>query len=77
MQITVIGEYIVDCLEGRLDPRMSKAWRWRPETAVNRNWNDTQGRFGGSNTIRDFHDVQDWVSASLTDSDDVNADING
>lgn len=77
MQITVIGEYIVDCLEGRLDPRMSKAWRWRPETAVNRNWIDTQGRFGGSNTIRDFHDVQDWVSASLTDSDDVNADING
>ena len=64
MQVPVIGGYIVDCLEGMLDPRMAKAWRWRPETAVERNWKDTQGRFGGSNAVMDFQQVKDseWTT---------------
>jgi sarcosine oxidase/L-pipecolate oxidase len=64
MQIPVIGKYIADCLEGQLDPRMATAWRWRPETAVNRAWKDTQGRFGGSNTVRDFQDVKEWTDTA-------------
>ena len=65
MQISVIGRYIVDCLEGKLDHRMARVWRWRPETAVDRDWTDTQGRFGGSNTVRDLQqlDDQDWTGS--------------
>ncbi|KAK3708120.1 hypothetical protein LTR37_011624 [Vermiconidia calcicola] len=59
MQIPVIGQYIVDCMEGKLDERMTRSWRWRPETAVDRDWTDTQGRFGGSGVVMDFQDVKD------------------
>ena len=64
MLIPVIGRYIADCLEGRLDSRMAHSWRWRPETAVNRDWNDTQGRFGGRNEVVDFQSIRDseWTS---------------
>ena len=66
MQIPVIGQYIADCIEGKLPPRMAKVWRWRPETALDRNWKDTQGRLGGSNTVRNLQDVrdEDWAGAS-------------
>ena len=64
MQIPVIGRYITDCLEGKLDLKMEKSWRWRPETAVDRDWKNTQGRFGGSNVVMDFQEVKDdeWTS---------------
>lgn len=66
MQIPVIGQYIADCIESKLPPRMAKVWRWRPETALHRNWKDTQGRLGGSNTVRNLQDVrdEDWAGVS-------------
>jgi sarcosine oxidase/L-pipecolate oxidase len=50
-------------MEGNLDPRMEYSWRWRPETAVGRNWADKQGRFGpeGANRMLDFQDVREWT----------------
>lgn len=64
MQIPVIGKYIVDCMEDKLDPRMKNTWRWRPETAVNRDWNALQGRLGGAYALRNFKDVGDdeWTT---------------
>jgi sarcosine oxidase / L-pipecolate oxidase len=64
MHIPIIGGYIVDCLEDHLGERMKKSWRWRPETAVDRDWNDVQGRMGGSYKVLNFADVKDdeWTS---------------
>ncbi|KAK5686893.1 hypothetical protein LTS10_001028 [Elasticomyces elasticus] len=64
MHIPTIGRYIVDCLEGKLEPRMAKVWRWRPETAVGRDWKDVQGRMGGSYKVLNFADYGEgeWTS---------------
>lgn len=62
MHIPSIGGFIVDALEGKLEPRMKKSFRWRPETAMNRNWEDTQARFGGPNTIMDLQKVTTWTN---------------
>lgn len=64
MHIPTIGGYIADCLEAKLDSRMEQSWRWRPETAVGRDWTDVQGRMGGSYRVLDLQDVKDgeWTS---------------
>lgn len=64
MQIPVIGKYIIDCMEGKLNPRMSNTWRWRPETAVRRNWQSTQDRFGGKGVVMNLQEVgeDEWTS---------------
>ena len=64
MHIPTIGRYIADCLESKLDPRMKESWRWRPETAVDRDWTDVQGRTGGSYRVLDLQDVKDdeWTN---------------
>ncbi|KAH0129256.1 fructosyl amine:oxygen oxidoreductase-like protein, partial [Aureobasidium melanogenum] len=40
--IPVIGRFITDAMEDKLEPRMKHSFRWRPETAVNRKWDDLQ-----------------------------------
>ncbi|KAJ9659260.1 hypothetical protein H2201_007410 [Coniosporium apollinis] len=60
--IPAIGGFIVDAMEGTLDPKMAKSYRWRPETAVNRDWNDTQGRSGATNEVMDFQKVTQWTA---------------
>nr|OQO25227.1 hypothetical protein B0A51_05800 [Rachicladosporium sp. CCFEE 5018] len=57
MHIPVIGKYIMQCMEDRLDPRMQRTWRWRPETAVGRDWEALQGRWGGPNKVRNLADL--------------------
>lgn len=37
---------ISDAIEDKLDARMKQSFRWRPETAIDRKWDDLQGRFG-------------------------------
>lgn len=37
---------IADAMESKLDSRMKHSFRWRPETAVDREWDDLQDRFG-------------------------------
>ncbi|KAJ8059355.1 hypothetical protein OCU04_012311 [Sclerotinia nivalis] len=65
MHITSVGGFVVDSMEGKLDPRLKSAFRWRPETAVNRNWKDLQGRFGGPNKIMDFQNVKEWTNLPI------------
>ncbi len=59
MHITSIGGFVTDAMEGVLDARLKEAFRWRPETAVGRDWNDVQGRRGGPNKVMNFGDVKD------------------
>ena len=61
--IPSIGGFIADALEDKLDPLMKESFRWRPETAVGRKWDDLQGRFGpdGSNRVMDLQDVKEWT----------------
>lgn len=60
--IPSIGGFIVDRLEGKLNERIADAVRWRPEQAVNRNWDDTQSRFGGPYKVMDFQKVTEWTN---------------
>ncbi|KAK5112558.1 hypothetical protein LTR85_011250 [Meristemomyces frigidus] len=62
--IPTVGGYIVDCMEGKLDESMKHTWRWRPETAVRRDWTAVQGRMGGSYKVLDFGDVKEdeWTT---------------
>ncbi|KAF1348510.1 fructosyl amine:oxygen oxidoreductase-like protein [Delphinella strobiligena] len=64
--IPAIGGFISDAIEDKLDARMKHSFRWRPETAVDRKWEDLQGRFGpeGSNRMMDFNDVKEWTNIS-------------
>jgi sarcosine oxidase/L-pipecolate oxidase len=61
MHITSVGGFVADVLEDKLDGRLKAAFRWRPETAVNRNWEDVQHRRGGPNKVMDFGDVKEWT----------------
>ncbi|RAL07117.1 NAD(P)/FAD-dependent oxidoreductase [Aspergillus homomorphus CBS 101889] len=54
--IPSIGGFIVDRLEGRLDERLAATVRWRPELAVDRDWDDTLNRFGGEYRVMDFNE---------------------
>lgn len=57
MQMPTIGGFISDALEGRLQKELKHVCRWRPETAVDRDWKSTQNRFGGPDKVMDFQDV--------------------
>lgn len=61
MHIPTVGGFIVDAMEGKLTEEFKESFRWRPETAVNRNWEDTQGRFGGPNKVMNLADVTEWT----------------
>lgn len=62
--IPAIGGVIADCLEGRMDALMEERFKWRPDTAVNRDWTDLQDRHGppGSEGVMDFQKVQGWTN---------------
>ena len=59
MQVPSIGGFITDRLEGKLCPKLTHSCRWRPETAVDRDWKSTQDRFGAEDRLMDFQDVRD------------------
>ena len=59
MQMPTIGGFIADALEGNLSQELRSVVRWRPETAVHRNWRSTQDRFGGPFQIMDFQEVKE------------------
>ncbi|KAK5048217.1 hypothetical protein LTR84_005887 [Exophiala bonariae] len=67
MHIPSIGGFIVDSLEGSLESKLKQSFRWRPETAINRNWGDTLARFGGPNTIMDLQDIKGWTDITPQD----------
>ncbi|KAI1774421.1 fructosyl amine:oxygen oxidoreductase [Hypoxylon cercidicola] len=57
-----IGQVVLEFLEGRVDERTRRAFRWRPETAVNRNWWDVQDRWGADGKVMDFNNVKEWTN---------------
>ncbi|KAK2873536.1 hypothetical protein FQN49_002276 [Arthroderma sp. PD_2] len=67
--IPSVGSLIADVMESKLDPRLKKAFRWRPETAVGRDWGALQGRYGpgGSNRVMNFQDIgeHEWTTIDL------------
>jgi len=62
MHITSVGGFVVDLLEGKLDAGLKEAFRWRPDSAVGRDWGDVQERRGGPNKVMDFGDVKEWTN---------------
>ncbi|KAI1503167.1 fructosyl-amino acid oxidase [Biscogniauxia marginata] len=56
-----MGQMVLEFLESREDERTRHAFRWRPETAVNRDWWDVQGRWGADGKVMDFADVKGWT----------------
>lgn len=67
MNAPAVGILVADLLEDRLEERMAKALRWRPETAVDRDWFDTQGRFGGADKVVDLGEIpdDDWTEGPI------------
>ncbi|KAL4966713.1 NAD(P)/FAD-dependent oxidoreductase [Aspergillus stella-maris] len=65
MMMPAIGVAVQQALEGKLERRLKHAFRWRPETAVDRDWRDTQHRHGGDGTIGDFQKVYAWTHVGL------------
>lgn len=61
MHITSVGGIVADAMEGCLDERLKESFRWRPETAVGRDWGDVLNRMGGPNKVMDFGDVREWT----------------
>ncbi|EAW11581.1 NAD(P)/FAD-dependent oxidoreductase [Aspergillus clavatus NRRL 1] len=59
MQMPTIGGFIADALEGSLQKDLKDVVRWRPETAVGRDWRATQNRFGGPGQIMDFQNLEE------------------
>jgi sarcosine oxidase / L-pipecolate oxidase len=65
--IPAIGGFIADAMEDRLDEKLKHSFRWRPETALRRNWEDLLGRFGpdGANRVMGFQDTAGWTTIGL------------
>ena len=64
MACPAIGILVADVLQdkGEIEARFRKMMRWRPETSVDRNWWDTQGRYGADGKVMDFRNVEEWTS---------------
>ncbi|KAG9523675.1 fructosyl amine:oxygen oxidoreductase, partial [Aureobasidium melanogenum] len=62
MMMPVVGQLIVDRMEGVMEEKLQKGLRWRPEQAINRDWQAIQDRHGGEGKIMDFHNVKEWTS---------------
>lgn len=61
MLMPAVGMAVADVLEGNIESKLKHGFRWRPETAVGRDWRDTQGRYGGDGYVRDFQKVKEWT----------------
>jgi sarcosine oxidase/L-pipecolate oxidase len=64
MTCPAIGVLVADALEakGEIESRVKAMLRWRPETAVNRDWWNSQGRYGADGKVMDLRDVNDWTT---------------
>ncbi|KAI3326097.1 fructosyl-amino acid oxidase [Xylariaceae sp. AK1471] len=57
-----IGRVVLEFLDAKIDERTRQAFRWRPDTAVGRNWWDVQGRWGAQGKVMDLNEVKGWTS---------------
>jgi sarcosine oxidase/L-pipecolate oxidase len=62
MTSPAIGILVADILENKLEERIKKMLRWRPETGVSRDWWDPQGRYGADGKVMNLKDVKEWTS---------------
>lgn len=58
MHMPSIGGFIADSLEGVLDERLERSWRWRPDTAQGFWGDQTLGRFGAENKMLDVRETE-------------------
>ncbi|KAF2470457.1 fructosyl-amino acid oxidase [Lindgomyces ingoldianus] len=49
-----VGMLVADTVQGKVEQRLQKMMRWRPELSVNRDWWDTQDRYGADGKVMDF-----------------------
>lgn len=64
MQIPSIGGFISDCMESKLEHRLAKLWKWRPETVPEFWGHDPLNRSGEDNKIIDLEEAGDegWTA---------------
>ncbi|CAO2656408.1 Nn.00g052110.m01.CDS01 [Neocucurbitaria sp. VM-36] len=64
MACPAIGSLVADVYENKseMEERVRKMLRWRPEISVDRDWWDTQGRYGGDGRVMDMREVGEWTS---------------
>ncbi|UNI23901.1 hypothetical protein JDV02_009693 [Purpureocillium takamizusanense] len=65
--IPSIGGFISDCLEGKLEARFAKHWRWRPEIADGFWGRDPLDRYGAGREVMDLPQPSDetrWTQIS-------------
>ncbi|KAF1946416.1 fructosyl-amino acid oxidase [Clathrospora elynae] len=65
MAAPAIGIFVADAVEGKLEERLKKMMRWRPETAVGRDLWDVQGRCGADGKVVDLQDVKEWTDIGV------------
>lgn len=67
MTCPAIGVLVADLLEdkGEVEGRVKKMLRWRPETAVDRDWWDSQGRYGADGRVMDLSAVTEWTKIGI------------
>ncbi|KAI1366157.1 fructosyl-amino acid oxidase [Xylaria arbuscula] len=56
-----MGQVILEFLEGKVDDKTRRAFRWRPEIAENRNWWHVQDRWGAEGEVMDINRVRGWT----------------
>lgn len=60
-----VGVLVADLIEGKLEERLKKMLRWRPEISVDRDWWATQGRFGADGKVMDLQGVKEWTTIGI------------
>ncbi|KAI0393347.1 fructosyl-amino acid oxidase [Xylariaceae sp. FL0594] len=56
-----MGQVVLEFLQGRIDDRTRRAFRWRPETAEKRDWWHVQDRWGAEGKVMDINEVKGWT----------------
>ncbi|KAK5629088.1 hypothetical protein RRF57_004803 [Xylaria bambusicola] len=56
-----MGQVVVEYLEGKVDDKTRRAFRWRPEMSTDRNWWDVQNRWGAQGEVMDITKVKGWT----------------
>ncbi|KAI0110790.1 fructosyl amine:oxygen oxidoreductase [Nemania sp. FL0031] len=57
-----MGQVVLEFLEGRIDAKTERAFRWRPEIAEGRDWWDVQGRWGAQGEVMDINKIRGWTN---------------
>lgn len=68
MACPAVGVLVADAIEarGEIEERVRKMLRWRPETAVDRDWWDAQGRYGADGKVMDLSRVEQWSEIGVS-----------